>query len=171
MSKNLLCLLLVLLALIFAQNGQAWASDEQTAWSCARNAWASREGMLPAATKKPVLPCPSQDFRKFLEAFAESEEIQHAFTRTPLVAMYATDRSSPGHIQIVDVQDYHQIKFPIFPSFQKKTIYPVMVVTIGVSDGHAEVKAYIQGSDYLVRYVFNKATCWELVFTDDSSIH
>jgi hypothetical protein len=170
MSKNLLCLFLVLFALIFAQSAQVWASDEQDTLHCERNAWASNGATLSAEAKKPVLPCPSQDFREFLEAFAKSEEVQHAFTRTPLIAMYGTDHSSPGYILIVDVQDYHQIKFPVFPSFHKRTIYPVTLAIIGVSDRHAEVKAYIQESDYLVRYVFSKGTCWELVFTDDLSI-
>jgi hypothetical protein len=154
MLKDFLRLLFIPLALMFALNSQAWASGERAA--------------LPIKDEKPSEACPSQDFHKFLEAFSKSEAIQRAFTKTPLIVRYLENRSEPDMIHVLLIQNYDQIKFPVFfTPFQQKTGYPITI--LGVSDRHAEVKISGTDSGYLVYYSFSRDTCWRLVYVEDTS--
>jgi hypothetical protein len=124
---------------------------------------------------EPVIACPSTDFQKFLEIFAENEAVQRHFTKTPLIVLDIEQDAKPKPIQVMDMQDYQRIGFPILPSSQERTKRSLALRVSGISGINAEAATYhlTNNGEHLtenrtVFYRFSKDTCWRLVSIDYS---
>jgi hypothetical protein len=142
-------LLLVVFALMFARGDGAFAVDE-----------------VPRS--KPPIACPSQDFQKFLEIFAEDEAVQRAFTKTPLITLSMDQDAKPNPIRVMNMLEYRQIKFPVFPSARERAERSLNLHLHGIlDDRHADVHTMNPVVAWgITSYFFSKDDCWRLILVN-----
>jgi hypothetical protein len=113
-----------------------------------------------------LVACPSTDFHKFLDTFAESETIQRAFTNVPLKVQHIENDADLTQV----VRWEQQIKFPQFPSRQEREKHSLELHILELSDSQAKVKIQKPDTDWLTHFFFSKDSCWRLMFVDDQSL-
>ena len=105
----------------------------------------------PAPAPKPLaIACPSTDFKKFIYAFADSVEVQKAFTKIPGV-------------------DNEETTFPMIPSASKREEERMGLHLENVTKNSAKVVLDKDQTDYKVAFYFEKKACWTLVKVEDLS--
>jgi len=107
--------------------------------------------------------CPSENFSEFFKVFLNDENVQRAFTKTPLMILNADRNAKPNWIRALKMLDKEQIRLPLFPSSQERKERSLDVQIIGVTDSRAEV---VMTRSHLVRdsFLFEKGACWKLTF-------
>jgi hypothetical protein len=142
-------LLPVAVVLMFAQGGGIFAADERRA--------------------EPAMACPSTNFQEFLEIFAESEAVQRAFTKTPLITLSIDPDANPNPVRVVNMLEYWQIKFPVFPPARERAERSITFQVHGVLvDRHATVDIVNSTGRAIaiMSYYFSKDDCWRLILVN-----
>jgi hypothetical protein len=111
------------------------------------------------AEVRETLECPSLDFHKFIDAFAESAEVQRAFTIVPIKFR----RNSSAALE-----EYKgELQFPLFPSREKRVVWKMDYDVVELSAVHAKISLHLTAntaSESLYAYYFRKDACWQLEF-------
>ncbi len=107
------------------------------------------EAHAPKAVASEV-KCPSQNFKKFIHAYAESEEVQKAFTKIPGV-------------------ENDETTFPMIFDAERRKTESMNLKIEELKDKTAKVIIDKDETDYKVAFYFEKKKCWTLVKVDDLS--
>jgi hypothetical protein len=125
----------------------------------------------PVATGAASVPtCPSSDFARFLEAFAEDVALQAAFTRFPLAMRRLDPAADPEPRPVERQAAREEVALPLFPSRQaRERQHLQMEVTV---PGSTVREVILRGEDDGRRIVlrFEKGACWRLILIDDQSL-
>ncbi|QAU24623.1 hypothetical protein EO087_11990 [Dyella sp. M7H15-1] len=123
-----------------------------------------------SATEQSSVACPSRNFDKFLQAFADDVAIQRAYTQVPLKStefMHANPEPVP-RTQWLRLAD---IRFPIMPSKADQEAYRAKTTIRKPSKNGRSVKVSGTDNGALVVYEFGfRAGCWMLISVDDQSM-
>jgi hypothetical protein len=122
--------------------------------------------VLASENNKTGIACPSENFAAFFKVFLEDENVQRAFTRTPLTVLNADKNAKPNWIKALKILDSGQVNFPVFPPLQVRKARLLDIHTSGTTDSHAEVTMAHSPSakDW---FLFEKdSTCWKLSSID-----
>ncbi|NMO15242.1 hypothetical protein HPC49_01800 [Pyxidicoccus fallax] len=114
--------------------------------------------------------CPSQDFSEFIEAFAESTEIQRAFTSYPLEIQQLDLKAEPEPRPFTRSLERHQVEFPVLPGQSERKAKSLELRVNPLASGHAELVLWKRDTDYQVSYFFRKNACWELERIEDGAL-
>lgn len=102
---------------------------------------------LPAWT---ATACPSQDFKVFLNVFADSTKVQKAFTQIPNVS-------------------FDKLTFPIIPGAKARKKDDLNLSVAQLKKNSAKVVLDKSETDYRIEFYFEKKECWMLVRAEDVS--
>lgn len=122
--------------------------------------------VFASENNKTGVTCPSENFAAFFKVFLEDENVQRAFTRTPLAVLNADKNAKPNWIKALKMLDSGQVNFPVFPPLQTRKARLLDIHISGTTDSHAEVIMAHSPSakDWLL---FEKdSTCWKLSSID-----
>lgn len=114
--------------------------------------------------------CPATDFSEFLNAFVDSEELQHLFTMMPLKWQQLDLDAEPEPKQVLRILDSQEIKFPLIPSPSERRAKSLTLKIEYLSDHRAKVVLDQSDTDYQVFYFFSKNACWRLERIEDWSL-
>ena len=120
----------------------------------------------PVATTelRTAAACPSQNFTQFLKAFRSNEQVQRAFTATPLPHTYLDDDFKEKTVP----RKASEIHFPVISSEKKLKKFAVKPKVIVQKDGMLVVEWF--GNANTTKYKFSKKSgCWQLVATENLS--
>lgn len=140
---------------------------------------ASNSSPAAAAQEKPSAPapapaatataCPSQDFGAFLAAFADSAQVQRAFTARPLRSESVDANADPEPKPVVAMLDGDALTFPLMPSREKQQA-DGLVLSQTELNGDKQVMLAKPDTDYQLSFFFRKGECWTLYRMRDDSL-
>jgi hypothetical protein len=107
---------------------------------------------------------------EFLEAFAESQELQRAFTSYPLVQQQMDVAANPEPKPFVRSLERSQVKFPVLPSKAERKAKSLDVRVDPLTSREARLTLFQNDTDYQVSYFFRRGSCWELERIEDASL-
>lgn len=151
------------LGALLALGGCDLASNTQPA------AAAQEKAAAPAVAAKPATACPSQDFDAFLSAFADSAEVQSAFTQRPLRSESVDANADPEPKPVTAMLDGAALKFPLMPSRDKQQA-DGLVLSQTELNGDKQVMLAKPDTDYQLSFFFRKGECWSLYRMRDDSL-
>jgi hypothetical protein len=121
---------------------------------------------VEAATNR----CPSRTFEGFFAAFADSVDLQKAFTRRPLRSDSIDARTEPEPKPITKMLSAEALEFPLVPSRQQ-VADEGLEISIKTSGSDTVVELTKPETDYMVSYYFERAgDCWRLHRKNDESL-
>jgi len=128
----------------------------------------------PCLSQAPVeepkaMACPSQDFSAFLADFAQSPDLQKAFTRVPMKKQITVD-AEPEPKQVSTLLDRSELVFPLIPEAKAREANGLTLEIVDKSDTSATVKLQKPDTGYKVIYRFSFEGCWSLDEVQDFSI-
>ncbi len=106
----------------------------------------------------------------FLEAFSESNEVQKAFTRSPLVKQQVDAAADPEPKPFVRSLERHQVTFPVLPNKTEREARSLVLRVDQLDSREAKLRLFKDDTSYQVRYFFRKGACWELERIEDTSL-
>jgi len=116
------------------------------------------------------LSCPASDFDAFLARYRESESLQRAYTRAPLLYAHVVD-GDPEPTAVTERQAAGAIKFPVIASSAQVKAAAVEVTVEQTSSGVTVREVKPDADSWQVIYRFERAGgCWELAAVDDQSL-
>jgi hypothetical protein len=119
---------------------------------------------FPNDPSRPPVACPSPDFRLFIDAFADSTEVQRAFTIIPIKFRQKNSEK---------FEEYKgELQFPVFPDREKRTSWKVDYDVVELSAARAKVSLHLTANtaqDSLFVYHFSKDACWQLESYEQSA--
>ena len=115
------------------------------------------------------MACPSQDFSAFLADFAQSPDLQKAFTRVPMKKQITVD-AEPEPKQVSTLLDRSELVFPLIPEAKAREANGLTLEIVDKSDTSATVKLQKPDTGYQVIYRFSFEGCWSLDEVQDFSI-
>ena len=127
-------------------------------------------GAMPAAAQAATA-CPSQDFKAFYAAFADSAEVQRAFTARPLASDTIDAAADPEPRTVTTMLDGAALTFPVLPTAaeRKRVRLETRIATLSATE--VEVTLAVADTDNQLRFLFRKAAaCWELYRKADDSL-
>lgn len=114
--------------------------------------------------------CPTLELEGFLKAFADSADVQKAFTRFPLARRHL-DKSAPLEpAPVVEQLPPDKVAFPVFPNEQARARQRLSLKIRGRTSSRVEVVLLEEDTGHLIVFVFERSTCWRLVLIDDQSV-
>jgi hypothetical protein len=143
-----------------------------TACSFFSSAAVAQSVKAPAAKQ---LECPSSDFRKFSDAFADSVLVQRRFTRFPLEYRFL-DTSTMDAVEktrMIASFDKPPFKFGFFSSwsYRKAMGFETKIDDSTANPGEAELILFKPDTDEVVAYRFRKDhACWALYLIDNKTM-
>jgi hypothetical protein len=114
--------------------------------------------------------CPSQEFSGFLDAFAESVEIQKAFTRFPLKRQQLDLDAEPEPKPILRSLSREHVRFPIIPNEAERKARLLGLRVDELTTRQAKLTLVKNDTDFQVSYFFTKNSCWKLERIEDWSL-
>lgn len=135
----------------------------------------ARKGLAGAADEAPepsgiAKLCPSSDFRKFLDAFTENENIQRSFTHDPVVMLQLDDKADPEPTSFTRELKPGQISFPVIPPLAERDLKGLSISVDQVAESNAKITLFKEDTGWRVHYLFEKGECWQLVRIEDRSM-
>jgi hypothetical protein len=113
--------------------------------------------------------CPAENFSEFIQIFSDDENIQRAFTQSPLKKQELKD-ADPEPKPFVRTLRSHEIKFPIFPLQKERESESLEMRVTKMTSRNAHVILEKPDTDYSILYFFQKKRCWRLVRVEDWSL-
>lgn len=153
------------LAALLALAGCDMASNSPPAAAAQEKPSASAAPAPAAATTA----CPSQDFAAFLAAFADSADVQRAFTQRPLRSESVDANADPEPKPVVAMLDGDALSFPLMPSRAKQQA-DGLVLSQTELNGDKQVMLAKPDTDYQLSFFFRKGECWTLYRMRDDSL-
>lgn len=120
--------------------------------------------------KKPSIQCPSTDFLIFLNAFADGEKVQRAFTAYPLRKQQLDPDAEPEPRPVTRWLKRQEVGFPVIPPSVERAKDSLELRVVEVSGDKAKVTLEKPDTDYQVSYFFDRKDCWRLVGIEDWSL-
>jgi len=131
---------------------------------------AAQEKPSPAAAPATAATaCPSQDFDAFLAAFADSAQVQRAFTQRPLRSESVDANADPEPKPVTAMLDGDALKFPLMASRAKQQAEG-LVLSQTELNGDKQVLLAKPDTDYQLSFFFRKGECWTLYRMRDDSL-
>lgn len=114
-----------------------------------------------AAAKAPT--CPATDLAGFVAAFAESPDLQKAFT-APIVETAFIDWSAqPEPAESVEAVSRDALQFPVMPDRVRQQAEGLRYRETGSDGDRSTVVLEVPDTDAQLRYTFRRDACWTLV--------
>ena len=114
--------------------------------------------------------CPSRTFEGFFAAFADSADLQRAFTRWPLRSDSVDARAEPEPKPITKMLSVEALEVPLVPSRQQ-VADEGLEISFKTSGNDTVVELIKPETDYMVSYYFERAgDCWRLYRKNDASL-
>ena len=126
-------------------------------------------GAMPTAAQAATA-CPSQDFKAFYAAFADSAEVQRAFTARPLASDTIDAAADPEPRTVTTILDGAALAFPVVPTAAERKRVRLETRIMALSATEAEVALAVADTDQQLRFLFRKTACWELYKMADDSL-
>lgn len=124
---------------------------------------------VAAAPAAPATACPSQDFDAFLAAFADSAQVQRAFTQRPLRSERVDANADPEPRPVTAMLDGDALHFPLMPSRERQQA-DGLVLSQTELNGDRQVMLAKPDTDYQLSFFFRKGECWTLYRMRDDSL-
>lgn len=134
-------------------------------WAQAAAPEPSRRGAAGATTA-----CPSLEFGRFLKAFAESADVQRAFTRFPLVRRHIDKSATPEPAPAEEQLQAEKVSFPLFPNDEARARQGFSMRVRERSPRRVEVVLWEEDTGHQIAFTFERNGCWRLVLIDDQSV-
>ncbi|MDR6294471.1 hypothetical protein E9232_007025 [Inquilinus ginsengisoli] len=126
-------------------------------------------GAMPAVAQAATA-CPSQDFKAFYAAFADSAELQRAFTARPLASDTIDAAADPEPRTVTTMLDGAALAFPVLPTAAERKHDRLETRIATLSATEFEVTLAVADTDQQLRFLFRKTACWELYRKADDSL-
>ncbi len=126
---------------------------------------------LQATAAVNVTPCPSGDFKKFIEVFSVNAQVQQAYTVTPLRYDHLDADAEPEPKVVSEIvkqpkASYYQLLTKAIMA--ERRFKPTAKV---LSPQRAVLELYEYDTDFQITYYFRKAAgCWKLEKIADHSL-
>lgn len=123
-----------------------------------------------AISPEPEPVCPSQDFDRFLQRFANDVEEQKAFVITPLQNGFIDPEAQPEPRQVSQLLDKAQLDFPLMPDDKQQRAQGLTLTRQLTGTDRAMIKLTKADTDYQRSLFFKREACWMLYRIQDDSL-
>ncbi len=117
----------------------------------------------PAAAKAAAVVCPSKELKAFVDAFAEDEALQRAFTANVVQAAYVDWKAEPEPAQVSKSLARESLTFPVMPNSMQQKKEGLAYREISNDGSKAKIALGLPDTDAQIKYSFEYSDCWRLV--------
>ncbi|GAB7533353.1 hypothetical protein PS3A_57690 [Pseudomonas sp. 3A(2025)] len=123
-----------------------------------------------ATSSEPEPVCPSQDFDRFAQRFANDIDVQKSFVSTPLQNTFIDPEAQPEPRQVSQRLEKAQLNFPLMPDDQQQHAQGLTLTKQLTGTDRAMIKLTKADTDYQRSLFFKREACWLLYRIQDDSL-
>lgn len=129
-------------------------------------------GNMPAqaTSPEPEPVCPSQDFTRFVQRFADDIDVQKSFVSTPLQNTFIDPEAQPEPRQVSQLLDKARLDFPLIPDDQQQRAQNLTLTQQLTGTDRAMIKLTKADTGYQRSLFFKREACWLLYRIQDDSL-